>query len=69
MSRSIAVIFIGVVETITSAEEQATNGKQYGQYRQNYFEIEHILGWLNKMTLAYILDTKKCQGLNLQEVS
>lgn len=56
MRRTITMIFIGVVEAVTSAEEQAANGKQDGQDWQNYFEIEHIFKTLNKMTLdLYIL--------------
>ncbi len=50
------MILIGVVETVTSAEEQTANGKQDGQDWQNYFEIKHIFSALNKMTVdLYIL--------------
>jgi len=54
MSRAIAMILIGVVKAITSTEEQTTNCKQDGQDRQNYFEIEHVLMGLDKITLIYI---------------
>ena len=45
------MIFIGVVETITSAEKQTANCKQNGQDRQNYFEIEHVFRYLDKLSL------------------
>ena len=48
------MIFIGVVETITSAEKQTANGKKNGQNRQNYFEIEHVWRCLDKVTQILI---------------
>ncbi len=48
------MIFIGVVETITSTEKQTANGKQNGQNRQNYFEIEHVWRCLDKVTHVLI---------------
>jgi len=54
MSRAVAMILIGVVKAITSAEEQTTNCKHDGQDRQNYFEIKHVLIGLDKITLIYI---------------
>ena len=51
MSGAITIIFVGVVEAITSPEEQTANCKQDGQDRQNYFEIEHFFTTLNKTIL------------------
>ncbi|MFM7601923.1 MAG: hypothetical protein ACKO7R_12120 [Pseudanabaena sp.] len=48
------MVLIGVVEAITSTEEQTTNCKQDGQDRQNYFEIKHELMGLDKITLVCI---------------
>jgi hypothetical protein len=48
------MIFIGVVETITSAEKQTANGKQNSQDRQNYFEIKHVLRCLDEMTFIFV---------------
>jgi hypothetical protein len=45
------MIFIGVIKTITSTEKQTANGKQNGQDRQNYFEIEHVLRCLDKVSI------------------
>ncbi len=52
------MIFIGVVETITSAKKQTANGKHNGHDRQNYFEIEHVLRCLDKVTQVYIKPKK-----------
>ena len=52
MGWTIAMIFIGVVETITSTKKQTANSKHNSQNRQNYFEIKHDLEGLEKMTLA-----------------
>jgi hypothetical protein len=54
MSRAITMIFIGVVKAVTSAEEQTTDCKQDSQDWQNYFEIEHVLMGLDKITLICI---------------
>jgi hypothetical protein len=48
------MIFVGVVETITSAKEQTANGKQNGHDRQNYFEIEHVLRCFDKVAYTHI---------------
>jgi hypothetical protein len=48
------MIFIGVVETITSAKKQTANGKHNGHDRQNYFKIEHVLRYLDKVTQIFI---------------
>ena len=45
------MIFVSVVKAITSTEKQAANCKQNSQYRQNYFEIEHVFRCLNKLSL------------------
>lgn len=45
------MIFVGVVETITSAEKQTANGKQNGHDRQKYFEIEHVFRYLDEPSL------------------
>lgn len=45
------MIFVSVVKAITSAKKQAANRKQNGQDRQNYFEIEHVFRYLDKLSL------------------
>jgi hypothetical protein len=53
------MIFVSVVKAITSAEKQTANCKQNGQYWQNYFEIEHIFRYLNKLSLNLIEKSPK----------
>jgi hypothetical protein len=39
MGRAIAMILIGIVETITRAKKETANRKSYGQSSQNEFEV------------------------------
>ncbi len=45
------MIFVSIVKAITSTEKQTANRKQNGQDRQNYFEIEHVFRYLDKLNL------------------
>jgi hypothetical protein len=59
------MIFVSVVKAVTSAEKQTANCKQNRQYRQNYFEIEHVFRYLDELSLILTKKVTKVQRFAL----
>jgi hypothetical protein len=51
VGRTVAVVFVGVVEPVFSAKKQGGNHKDAGQNRQNEFDIHRVKGLLRSIDL------------------